>query len=350
MHARLSSNEIDYFGFILDFNRCMRSRKTLDHLTTLAAFPNSFGYLFDSHKGSIKQYLPYALKEILGVYHIKYLLFDEEVILTGANLSLEYFTLRIDRYYVFKTPFILNSIIRIFELFATSSKAISLCPCKPFKPLASFDNNSKRLGISDTRVIITLRSGCLGIDQESSTFSSTLKYIEKNYTNSNIYFMTPYFNNTEFEKLISHNQHQWTFITGAIESCGFFNGTGVRKLVPFLYHYSFGTFLKNFNSHNSEALSFYKPHHTFHAKGLFAKDAYSLMTIIGSSNYGRRSLFLDSDIHIYIFTTNKRLSTLINFDLQRILIDTKAFNFDDNNYSFFTKLSRFLFPIFKYWL
>eukprot|EP01036_Dinobryon_divergens_P041585 gene41585-55130_t len=42
--------------------------------------------------------LPSPLNEILGVYHCKYLVFDTDVILTGANISDEYFRNRQDRY------------------------------------------------------------------------------------------------------------------------------------------------------------------------------------------------------------------------------------------------------------
>ena len=40
---------------------------------------------------SYYQILPVQLREILGVYHVKFMQFDDTVILTGANLSEEYF-------------------------------------------------------------------------------------------------------------------------------------------------------------------------------------------------------------------------------------------------------------------
>jgi len=38
--------------------------------------------------------------EILGVYHTKIIIFDNSVILTGANLAGEYFESRRDRYFL----------------------------------------------------------------------------------------------------------------------------------------------------------------------------------------------------------------------------------------------------------
>ena len=45
--------------------------------------------------------LPIPLKEVLGVYHCKFCVFDDSAILTGANLSNEYFVSRQDRYLYF---------------------------------------------------------------------------------------------------------------------------------------------------------------------------------------------------------------------------------------------------------
>ena len=45
-----------------------------------------------------KSWLPNPLDEIAGVFHIKIYIVDDQLLLTGANLSREYFTDRMDRY------------------------------------------------------------------------------------------------------------------------------------------------------------------------------------------------------------------------------------------------------------
>jgi hypothetical protein len=45
-----------------------------------------------------RRVLPQQIREVLGVYHVKFALFDDVVIVTGANLSEEYFVSRQDRY------------------------------------------------------------------------------------------------------------------------------------------------------------------------------------------------------------------------------------------------------------
>ena len=43
-------------------------------------------------------WLPPFLREVFGVQHVKAAVFDDAVLLTGANLSRDYFTTRQDRY------------------------------------------------------------------------------------------------------------------------------------------------------------------------------------------------------------------------------------------------------------
>jgi CDP-diacylglycerol--glycerol-3-phosphate 3-phosphatidyltransferase len=47
-----------------------------------------------------RRMLPEQIREVLGVYHVKFALFDDKVIVTGANLSEEYFVSRQDRYFL----------------------------------------------------------------------------------------------------------------------------------------------------------------------------------------------------------------------------------------------------------
>ena len=42
------------------------------------------------------------MSEVIGVCHLKAYVFDNDVLISGANLSTTYFTKRQDRYYLFK--------------------------------------------------------------------------------------------------------------------------------------------------------------------------------------------------------------------------------------------------------
>ena len=96
--------------FILDHSRAQRSPSNLDEMTSLQLLSpllTKFGnrtkvllYRMPRHFGFLNSIIPGQLSEILGVYHCKFCIFDQTVILTGANLSSEYLTNRQDRYIV----------------------------------------------------------------------------------------------------------------------------------------------------------------------------------------------------------------------------------------------------------
>ena len=72
----------------------------------LSKFPkqqnNSNGlFLFPVNDQRLCSLLPSPLDEVAGVFHIKAYIVDDELILSGANLSEEYFSNRLDRYMIF---------------------------------------------------------------------------------------------------------------------------------------------------------------------------------------------------------------------------------------------------------
>ncbi len=62
---------------------------------------NSGLFLFPVNDQRLCTILPSPLDEVAGVFHIKAYLVDDELILSGANLSEEYFSNRLDRYMLF---------------------------------------------------------------------------------------------------------------------------------------------------------------------------------------------------------------------------------------------------------
>ena len=59
-------------------------------------------YRTPAFHGWKKKFIPKRFNEGLGLQHMKIYGFDNELILSGANLSKDYFTNRQDRYYIFK--------------------------------------------------------------------------------------------------------------------------------------------------------------------------------------------------------------------------------------------------------
>ena len=87
-------------NIIMDKNRCDRIEKGKNSLTLLSPLSKDL-YLYDNINSShlpFTKYLPSMIKELFGVFHTKIIISDNDVLITGANLSNSYFTSRKDRY------------------------------------------------------------------------------------------------------------------------------------------------------------------------------------------------------------------------------------------------------------
>ena len=58
-------------------------------------------FLFPVNNERLRRILPSPLDEVAGVFHMKAYIVDDEMVLSGANLSEEYFDDRLDRYMLF---------------------------------------------------------------------------------------------------------------------------------------------------------------------------------------------------------------------------------------------------------
>ena len=87
-------------NIIMDKNRCERIEKGKNSLTLLSPLSKHL-YLYNNINSShlpFTNYLPSMLKELLGVFHTKIIVSDNDIMITGANFSNSYFTTRKDRY------------------------------------------------------------------------------------------------------------------------------------------------------------------------------------------------------------------------------------------------------------
>ena len=116
------------------------------------------------HLHGFKELLtPKRLNEIYGLQHMKIYGIDNEVILSGANLSQDYFTNRQDRYYLFKSKDLTNYYHRIqnaisslsYQIVSSKSRKEGFYLDWPTSNLASQPNLNLSRFISDaTRVLI----------------------------------------------------------------------------------------------------------------------------------------------------------------------------------------------------
>lgn len=93
-------------------------------------------------RGLLKKYMPNRWNEIIGLQHMKLYIFDDTLIISGANLSSDYFTNRQDRYFLIKdkklTDFYCRLIDRVqsFSLKMDKNNKISFShnwKCSPYE-------------------------------------------------------------------------------------------------------------------------------------------------------------------------------------------------------------------------
>jgi phosphatidylserine/phosphatidylglycerophosphate/cardiolipin synthase-like enzyme len=91
-------------SFIFDHSRAQRGNNVTRMFSRLVDQYHPrlqiFMYQMPQLRNFYCQYLPFPLREALGVYHCKFYIFDDHLLLSGANMSHEYFTSRQDRYFL----------------------------------------------------------------------------------------------------------------------------------------------------------------------------------------------------------------------------------------------------------
>jgi len=68
------------------------------------------------------------VSEVIGVCHLKAYVFDDDVLISGANLSTIYFTKRQDRYYLIKGAANLAAFVRSLVQVLLLSCILTMCP------------------------------------------------------------------------------------------------------------------------------------------------------------------------------------------------------------------------------
>lgn len=239
IHDNLKENKELTVDILLDFTRGTRGEinsktKLLPLIQESKKCVLSL-YHTPSLRGITKKLAPPRWNELLGLQHMKIYLFDDTVILSGANLSNDYFTNRQDRYIMiedknladFYSKFI--SKVQEFSLKVESSGAEVLHDKWRLSPYESnlneftkaaktsisdflnetmsiqehFNNNSEHTAKADTWIFPTLEMGPIGLHHDSIIIK---KLLSSASCGSKINLATGYFNLTDtYMNTITHN-------------------------------------------------------------------------------------------------------------------------------------------------
>uniref|UniRef100_A0A131Z4L7 CDP-diacylglycerol--glycerol-3-phosphate 3-phosphatidyltransferase n=1 Tax=Rhipicephalus appendiculatus TaxID=34631 RepID=A0A131Z4L7_RHIAP len=303
-------------------------------------------------RGLIRWLLPARWNETVGLSHLKVYLFDDTLILSGANLSDQYFRNRQDRYVVFRDcPHLsdyfsrLVQTVSLFSLQLLGDNSVSVHPSfniHPFKDshqeFVSAANRrlselvkpnwetppqpSPQGGSTDTWVFPLLQMAPLGITQDQEVTERLLAHAP---ARSTLRLATGYFNLTErYSNIILNNQSsRFDLLVASPKVNGFYGAEGISGVIPTVYTLLLRQFFQRVGpSHAHVRVGEYeRPQWTFHGKGLWLwRDGHPwpCLSLIGSPNFGFRSVYQDLEAQVAIVTTNEKLQRQLGHEQQRL--------------------------------
>ncbi|ODV63972.1 CDP-diacylglycerol--glycerol-3-phosphate 3-phosphatidyltransferase ASCRUDRAFT_73700 [Ascoidea rubescens DSM 1968] len=375
-------------SILTDALRGTREAPSKSSASLLARLYKEFGNRIDirmyhtPNLTGLKKYLiPKRLNEGWGLQHMKLYGFDDEIILSGANLSSDYFTNRQDRYYVFKSKDLTNYYYNIQKAVGSISyKVVYEDSDKQFKltwPTSNFTSephlDTKRFVLESTSLLEPLiRKKTIGdyeemITDEELNKSETIVYPVSQFTpllnpdastekpivlrllsyldNPNIQwtFTAGYFNmHNDVKRRLLNATSIGNVITASPEANGFYKSKGISKYLPPAYLYLARTFLNEVKEAKKESLVSVMEWKkgvvntpngwSYHAKGLWISDpddTKPCITIIGSSNYTRRAYSLDLESNAVIVTKDENLKQQMQNEVDNIMQNTKKLSIED---------------------
>lgn len=252
--------------------------------------------------------------ELSSTYHTKFLLFDEDVLITGANLSEIYFENRQDRYMLIKNSKLLSdyvsNLLDVFDstLGSGGNKSMIACLKQLNEKFVCRDELCDET--SDSYIIPLVQLGSLGL-KDKEDFLLFLNSILP--PEAQIHLSSGYFNPSNAIGKIRME----SVLAPSETSNGFFSGSGLLKYVPHLYSVLHQNYL---GDHQGCRLSYYsRPGWSFHAKGMWVTGLGDLyIHLIGSSNFNYRSSYRDLETEMVLLTRDKNLSQNLEMERSRL--------------------------------
>ncbi|KAK9464833.1 hypothetical protein V1512DRAFT_267289 [Lipomyces arxii] len=313
--------------------------------------------------------IPKRINEGWGLQHMKLYGFDDEVILSGANLSNDYFTNRQDRYYFFKCSQITEYYKKLFD--AVSSLSYLLIPDRsssgfrlqwpatnrapePTKRALKYMQDATKLLVPLLRPSQSMSSGRVGLNDSLNMtvvypISQMTPLLSPNVSTEflaiqrllNIMkldgvswmFTAGYFNiySSYRDMLLNSNTKDGVVVTAAPEANGFYESAGISKYLPQAYTLLAKNFVQDVNKrHKSSFIHLLEWKNgvlnqpggwTYHAKGIWIATPNAVepcITVVGSSNFTRRSQRLDLESGAIVITRDAELQRQMNDEVNNL--------------------------------
>lgn len=289
----------------------------------------------------------------------------------SANLSNDYFTNRQDRYLLIENCSELadffDSLITAVSQFSfavSSTNQVSLQPGWSIHPsdgdqaefiktarnsIISFyedwkltnpsrlktflQDQSKHTSTSpDTWIFPLIQMGALNISLDHET---TCEVFKRAPANSTVKLATGYFNlTTEYiDTIINSSSANYEILMAHPKANGFLGARGFPGGIPAAYTLLAKNFFETVYAQKQHTRismwEYVRPKWTFHAKGLwFYPEGCKLpmMSLVGSPNFGYRSVHRDLETQLYVITLNKSLRLRFDEEQKNVFDSSKPFS------------------------
>ncbi|XP_037611648.1 CDP-diacylglycerol--glycerol-3-phosphate 3-phosphatidyltransferase, mitochondrial [Sebastes umbrosus] len=353
-------------SILLDFTR--GSRGQINSRTMLLPLLQRFDsqmrvslYHTPDLRGLLRLLVPQRFNETIGVQHIKVYLFDDSIIISGANLSDSYFTNRQDRYVLLENcsevaDFFSDLVEAVGDIslqlqpndsvtmlegmvhpykgnrqdFSASARkrimeVVNMAHVRQRLLNGSEDSEDERMsdGEEDTWVFPLVQMKPLGIQVDEQV---TQRLLTDAGPDSTVFLTSGYFNLTRaYMQLVLGAGASYRILTASPEVNGFFGARGIAGAIPAAYiHIARQFYNQVCHLGQEERVHLHEYHRsqwTFHAKGLWyylqGQDRPCL-TLIGSPNFGYRSVHRDLEAQIAIVTENEELQSQLQEEQERL--------------------------------
>ncbi|KAI8303687.1 CDP-diacylglycerol--glycerol-3-phosphate 3-phosphatidyltransferase [Colletotrichum sp. SAR11_240] len=363
LHEALRNNPELKVSILTDALRGTREEPNPSCASLLAPLVTEFGpdrveirmYHTPNLTGVRKKYIPKRINEGWGLQHMKLYGIDDEIILSGANLSNDYFTNRQDRYHLFSSKEVTEYFWSIYQGVAGFSFLVepskepagfvltwpksNPAPSPLEEPkqfistttpalhaLISSKQTAPQDASKDTQVYMLAQLSQLMKPDTSTELPavthvlSTLALPE--YAGSSWTFTAGYFNPAPSltKLLLSTTSQNNVVITASQQANGFYGSSGVSGLLPGAYTLLARRFVRAVHERKLDDSIILKEWRkgtvgepegwTYHAKGLWITlpgEKDPSISVVGSSNYTKRSYSHDLEAGAMILTKDEDL-------------------------------------------
>ena len=273
----------------------------------------------------ITQFLPPRWNEVLSVYHIKSYIFDNKMIISGANLSHDYFTNRIDRYVLFENcDELINLYDQFFSILGKYCSTVSSTGkihnyLSSRKTHAQFCDEVKTLlrggdapspADADVMIFPTFQQEAINLTADYDAFKSLLRLADAQ-TDLDLFLTSGYVNfPSEVVDLLTAFHGKLNFLFAAPQANSFFHDPSFASVIPALYNILQCDLFHRCTEKRADVrfLEYLNKDWTYHAKGLwlFGRKGNDAVVTIGSPNFGMRSYFRDMESQLYMVSESER--------------------------------------------